>query len=59
LSTLLEALKPVKAEIDKLYLNLSNASAEDAEISDQYLEKLDRDVMAVVSMFDFNLKEKY
>ena len=49
----------MKAEIDTLNLNLSNAFADDAEISDQYLEKLERDVMGVASMFDFNLKDKF
>ena len=43
--------------MDKLYLNVNNASAD--EISDQHLEQLDRDVMSVASMFDFNLKDKF
>ncbi len=53
----MEVLKPVKTEMDKLYLNVNNASAD--EISNQHLEQLDRDVMAVASMFDFNLKDKF
>ena len=52
-------LKPIKSEIDKLYLNLINASADVEKISDHYLEQLEKDVTAVGSMFDFYLKEKY
>jgi hypothetical protein len=52
-------LKPIKSEIDKLYLNLINASDDADKISDQYLDQLERDVTSVASMFDLNLKEKY
>ena len=52
-------LKPIKSEIDKLYLNLINASDDALKISDQYLDQLERDVTSVASMFDLSLKEKY
>ena len=56
---MLEVLKPMKVQIDNLCLKLGNASAEDGEISDKFLAKLDRDVKGVASMFDSNLKDKY
>jgi hypothetical protein len=45
-------LKPVKVQIDNLYLKVSNSFDEDAEIDSKDFEKLDQDVKLIVSMFD-------
>ncbi len=55
----MEVMKPVKVQIDNLVLKLTNASAEYAKISGKFLEKLDRDVKGVASMFDPYFKDKY
>ncbi len=55
----MEILKPIKVNIDNLYLKLINASEESAEITDDFLHKLDKKVKKFASINDFNLKEKY
>jgi hypothetical protein len=45
-------LKPVKVQINNLYLKVSNFFDEDAEIDIKDFEKLDQDVKLIVSMFD-------
>jgi hypothetical protein len=55
----MEVLKPVKVQINNLFMKLINASAEEKQISDKYIKKLDKDVKEVASMFDPYLKEMF
>ncbi len=51
-------MKPVKVQIDNLYLKVSNSFDEDAEIDSKDFEKLYQDVKLIVSIFDQKLHEK-